>query len=116
MPFAILPFPGSPVAMPIPDRHILVCTGSDCRKRGARKVYKAFKEVLDDRGLKRRIKVLEVDCFDQCAHGPIALVYPDATWYAGLQANDPEQIVDQHLVGGQPVEEKLYHRAHKREK
>lgn len=98
--------------MPIPERHILVCTGSDCRKRGGRKVYKAFKEVLDDRGLKRRIKVLEVDCFDQCAHGPMAVVYPDAVWYAELKPNDPEQIVDQHLAGGTPVAEKLYRRAH----
>jgi (2Fe-2S) ferredoxin len=98
--------------MPIPERHILVCTGGDCRKRGSRKVYKAFKEVLDDRGLKRRVKVLEVDCFDQCAHGPITLIYPDATWYAGLNANDPEQIVDQHLLGGSPVTGKLYRRVH----
>lgn len=98
--------------MPIPERHILVCTGDDCRKRGGRKVYKAFKEVLDDRGLKRRIKVLEVDCFDQCAHGPMALVYPDAVWYAELRPNDPEEIVDRHLEGGTPVVEKLYSRAH----
>jgi (2Fe-2S) ferredoxin len=98
--------------MPIPERHILVCTGDDCRKRCGKKVCKAFKEVLDNRGLKRRVKVIEVDCFDQCAHGPIALVYPDATWYSRMDEEDVKEVVDRHLVGGQPVTEKLYHRAH----
>jgi (2Fe-2S) ferredoxin len=98
--------------MPIPEKHLFVCTGDDCRKRGSKKLCKAFKEALDDHDLKRRVKVMEVDCFDQCAHGPIVLVYPDATWYADLDHRDAETIVTQHLVGGQPVSEKLYHRAH----
>ena len=98
--------------MPIPERHVFVCTGEDCRKRGGKKLCKAFKEVLDDRGLKRRIKVLEVDCFDQCAHAPVALVYPDAIWYANLQEGDVAEVVDRHLTAGKPVTEKLYRRAH----
>jgi (2Fe-2S) ferredoxin len=98
--------------MPLPERHLLICTGDDCRKHGGKKLCKAFKEAIDDRGLKRRIKVMEVDCFDQCAHGPIALLYPDAIWYAGLSTRDAETIVDQHLAGGTPVAAKLYRRAH----
>ncbi len=98
--------------MPVPDRHILVCTGDDCRKRGGKRVCKAFKEALDEAGLKRRVKVLEVDCFDQCAHGPMAVVYPDATWYAGLDPKDAETIVDDHLASGEPVAALLYRRAH----
>ncbi len=100
--------------MPIPDRHILVCSGDDCRKRGSKKLCKALKEALDDRGLKRTTKVLEIDCFDQCAHGPIVLVYPDATWYSGVKEADVETVVERHLVGGEPVKEKLYRRAHKK--
>ena len=98
--------------MPIPEKHVFVCTGDDCRKRGGKRLCKAFKEALDEHHLKRRIKVLEVDCFDQCAHGPIALVYPDATWYAGLSCRDAQLIVEQHLDGGRPVAAKLYRRAH----
>jgi len=98
--------------MPVPERHVFVCTGDDCRKQGGKKLCKAFKEVLDDRGLKRRIKVLEVDCFDQCASAPVAIVYPDATWYAKLDAEDVEEVVDRHLIAGKPVTAKLYRRAH----
>jgi (2Fe-2S) ferredoxin len=98
--------------MPIPEKHVFVCTGDDCRKHGGKKLCKAFKEALDDHGLKRRVKVMEVDCFDQCAHAPIVLVYPDATWYAGLSSHDVKEIVEQHLVGGHPVVARLYRRAH----
>ena len=31
------------------------------------------------------------------------VVYPDAVWYGGVTASDVAEIVDQHLVGGQPV-------------
>jgi NADP-reducing hydrogenase subunit HndC len=99
-------------AMPIPERHIFVCTGDDCRKHGGKKLCKAFKEVLDERGLKRRIKVMEVDCLDQCANAPMALIYPDATWYAKLHEADVEEVVDRHLTAGKPVTEKLYRRVH----
>jgi (2Fe-2S) ferredoxin len=98
--------------MPLPERHVLVCTGSHCRKRGSKKLCKVFKEALDHHGLKRRVKVLPVDCFDQCSHGPMAVIYPDATWYAGLEPDDAKTVVEQHLLGGTPVTEKLYRRAH----
>ena len=98
--------------MPIPEKHLLVCTGDDCRKRGGKKVCKAFKEAIDDCGLKRRVKVLEVDCFDQCARGPMAIVYPDAVWYAGLEPKDATEIIERHLDRGQPVKAKLYRRVH----
>ena len=98
--------------MPIPERHVFVCTGDHCRKRGGKKLCKAFKEVLDDRGMKRQVKVMEVDCFDQCAHGPIAIVYPDATWYADLKPDDAEHGVGQRLTARKPVTAKLYRRAH----
>lgn len=98
--------------MALPDRHIFVCTADHCCKRGAKKTCKALKETLDDRGLKRKIKVLEVDCLNCCGDGPMAIVYPDATWYAGLEAKDVEDVVDRHLIAGKPVTAKLYRKAH----
>lgn len=96
----------------VPERHILVCTADHCCKRGGKKLCKAFKEALDDRGLKRQVKVLEVDCLGQCGQGPMAVVYPDAVWYAGLEAKKAEEVVDQHLIAGKPVTADLYRKAH----
>lgn len=100
--------------MPLHERHIFICTSDDCRKHGGKKVCRAFKDALDEHGLKRRVKVMEVDCFDQCAHGPMAIVYPDATWYADLNEQDAAEIVEQHLVAGKPLSRRLYKRAHKK--
>ncbi|HEU4753224.1 MAG TPA: (2Fe-2S) ferredoxin domain-containing protein [Armatimonadota bacterium] len=99
--------------MAIPERHVLVCVGKHCRKRGGKKVCKAFREQLDACGLKRRVRVVPVDCLDQCAHGPMALVYPDAVWYAGLEPEDAAAITREHLCGGSRVARKLYKRAHR---
>jgi (2Fe-2S) ferredoxin len=38
----------------------------------------------------------------------LVVVYPEGTWYAHVQPTDVKQIVDDHLVGGKPVERLLY--------
>lgn len=47
----------------------------------------------------------KADCLRICEQGAIAVVYPDGTWYAGLDEEKLDRIVDEHLVGGQPVTE-----------
>lgn len=37
----------------------------------------------------------------------MAVVYPDATWYTYLDADDIDEIVDSHLIKGQVVERLL---------
>jgi (2Fe-2S) ferredoxin len=34
----------------------------------------------------------------------MVVVYPDAVWYGGVKPGDAAEIVEQHLVGGRPVE------------
>ena len=44
-------------------------------------------------------------CFDVCKGGPILLVYPDGVWYGAASPEQLDRIVDEHLLGGQVVEE-----------
>ena len=39
-----------------------------------------------------------------CAIGPAVLVYPDGVWYAHVQPEDVNEIVESHVKGGVPVE------------
>jgi (2Fe-2S) ferredoxin len=39
-------------------------------------------------------------CFGICSRGPVAVVYPEGTWYGALTVDAVEEIMDQHIEGG----------------
>ena len=43
-------------------------------------------------------------CLDQCELGPTVVVYPEAVWYGHVTPDDVDEIIESHIVGGQPVE------------
>ncbi len=64
----------------------------------------AFKDAIKDAGLNGRVRANDSACLDQCEHGPVVVVYPDAVWYGGVKPEDAGEIVREHLVHGRPVE------------
>ena len=55
-------------------------------------------------GLDTKVRINKSLCLDQCEHGPVVVVYPEAVWYGNVQPEDAEEIVREHLTGGRPVE------------
>jgi (2Fe-2S) ferredoxin len=95
-------------------RHVLVCTGGFCSPdRRGRGLYAQLASLLEREDLlfgPTRVKRGETPCLGVCAGGPIVVVYPDGIWYAGVTPELLERIVVEHLKGGQPVEEAVFHR------
>ncbi len=95
----------------MPDKYVFVCLNKrpqghprgSCADRASGDVFEAFREVTGQRGLVD-VKVTFTGCLEPCMVGPTVLVYPDGVWYGGVTVNDVAQIVDQHIIGGEPVE------------
>lgn len=54
-----------------------------------------------------KVRVNKAGCLDRCAGGPVAVVYPEATWYTYVDQSDIDEIVDSHLRDGKVVERLL---------
>ena len=94
-------------------RHLLVCTGPRCTQDGAAQaLFDSLGDKFKAAGLDKgdlRVKRSRVNCFADCKGGPVMCVQPDGTWYYNVTSENMERIIAQHLVGGQPVQELVFH-------
>lgn len=70
---------------------------------GSEKILLHLRDELERRRLSH-VRTTRMGCNQQHHQGPILIVYPDGVWYGHLRVDDVDEIIDQHLVGGRPVE------------
>ncbi len=88
-----------------PERHILLCTGLNCEPDIAARSERMLNKRLRELNARNRCHVTAVECLKLCRSGPIALVYPEGTYYHGVTPDVCARIIDEHILAGKPVED-----------
>lgn len=94
------------------QRHVFFCLNrrddgrACCASHDADRLQGYAKSRVKQLGLsgKGGVRINKAGCLDRCDEGPCVVVYPEAVWYTYVDEQDIDEIIDRHLVGGEPVE------------
>ncbi|HHH72596.1 MAG TPA: (2Fe-2S) ferredoxin domain-containing protein [Sulfuricurvum sp.] len=85
----------SPPGMPKPS----------CVTPQTQDLFQHLAQTLMQKGIIATVQPVRSACLNRCNVGPVMLVEPGHTMYVGLTKEKIDRIIDEHIMGGKPVEE-----------
>lgn len=97
-----------------PSTHMFLCgsfrangeSRGICHKKGGAALVQYLQEELADRGM-ADVTVSTTSCLNVCDRGPAMVVYPDNTWYGGIESEDDIDAILDSMEEGEVNEEYL---------
>ncbi|QOG12960.1 (2Fe-2S) ferredoxin domain-containing protein [Arcobacter sp. FWKO B] len=100
---------------PQPTFYIFKCEQStppgmpkpSCVNANTQELFGYMAQGLMQRGIMGPVQPIRTSCLGRCQMGPVMLVEPGHFMYVGLTKEKIDKILDEHIIGGKPVDEYL---------
>lgn len=94
------------------DKHIFICTNQraadaprkSCGETHGMEIVDAFKKKLKDLDLPIKLRAQKSGCLDICDFGQTIVIYPEGVFYVGVELNDVDEIIHEHIINNRVVE------------
>jgi (2Fe-2S) ferredoxin/sirohydrochlorin ferrochelatase len=89
--------------LPAHARHLFVCFGRRCMEEGSPEAHRVLVDLLVEKGLSSgpdMVKVSRSKCLSPCQAAPVAVTYPDGTFFCRLTPDVMPEFVEEVLVKG----------------
>ena len=101
------------MGIPQPAFYIFKCEQSappgmpkpSCVTPQTQDLFQHLAQTLMQKGIIGTVQPIRTACLNRCNAGPVMLVEPGHVMYAGLNKEKISRIIDEHIIGGRPVEE-----------
>jgi Ferredoxin len=95
-----------------PKYHLFLCSSSRingqqmgaCHSKKSVDLVKKFIEEIEERELSDDVMITNCGCLGMCTTGPVAVIYPEGTWYGDISSEDVAEIVETHFENDKKVE------------
>lgn len=106
---------GKIVSIPQPTFYIFKCEQSSppgvpkpsCVTKESRDLFNHISQSLSKENILGPVQVIRTSCLGRCEAGPLMLVEPGHFMYSSLSKEKIDRIIQEHILGGTPVEEYL---------
>jgi (2Fe-2S) ferredoxin len=100
-------------SIPQPTFYIFKCEQSSppgmpkpsCVSEDTRELFNHLAQRLMEKGVMGPVQPIRTSCLGRCQMGPVMIVEPSHTMYVQLTKEKIDRIIDEHLLGGKPVDE-----------